>query len=148
MNRIPATVKSIDNMGIVSYITVVINGVELQIMKSTIPKWLAQDDTVFITFQELSVCVGTNCDGKVSIENRIPAKLLFTRTKDSLCELVFKSEMGEVVSLMTEKNFYQLKIDIGSEATLLLRDIDISLEPTQEAVNVDNFLDSRTEVAN
>lgn len=148
MNKIPATVKSIANMGIVSYITVEINGIELQIMKSKIPEWLEQNDTVFITFQELSVCVGTNCDGKVSIENKIPAKLLFTRINNTLCELVFKSEMGEVVSLMTEKNFFQLKIDIGSSATLLLRDTDIHLEPNQKPVNTEDYVDSRTEFAN
>ena len=148
MNKIAAVVKSINDMEIVTYVTLEVNSIEIIIIKSKQPEWLNVGDTVYFTFREFSVCVGTACNGKVSIENRIPATLQLVRKKGSLCELKFKSELGEVVSLMTEKAFDELEIDIGSKATVLLREIDISLEPYMESINIENFMNTRTKVAN
>ncbi|MEN8728053.1 MAG: TOBE domain-containing protein [Sulfurovum sp.] len=148
MNKIVAVVKSVNDMKIVTYITLEVNSIEIMIIKSKKPEWINVGDTVYFTFREFSVCVGTACNGKVSIENRIPATLHLIRKKGSLCELKFNSELGEVVSLMTEKAFDELELDVGSKATVLLREIDISLEPYIEALNIEDFMNTRIKVAN
>lgn len=148
MNKITAVVKSVNDMEIVTYITLEVNNIEIMIIKSSIPEWLNVGDMVYFTFREFNVCVGKACNGKVSIENRIPATLHLVRKKGSLCELTFKSELGEIVSLMTEKAFNELEIDVDSKVTVLLREIDIGLQPYKEAINIENFMKTRTKVAN
>lgn len=148
MNKFTAVVKSVHDMEIVTYITLEVNGVEIMVIKPSIPIWLNVGDRVFFTFREVSVCVGKACNGKVSIENRIPATLHSYRKKGSLCELKFESELGEIVSLMTEKAFNELELDAGSKATILLREIDIAIEPYREAISIESFMKTRTKVAN
>ncbi len=148
MNRIAAVVKSIEDMEIVSYITLEMNEVEIRIIKSKVPEWLSVGDTVFFTFAEISVCIGKACNGKVSIENRIPATLKQLRTNCSLCEVKFDSKIGDIVSLITQNAFDELQLDIGSQVTILLREIDINVEPCVKPVHLDHFMHSRTKVAN
>lgn len=148
MNKIAARVKSIDDQEIVVYVTLEINDMEIVLIKPRVPSWLKSSQKVHFTFQEVSVCVGKACNGKISIENRVPAVLDCVRIKGTMCELTFQSEIGQVVSLMTEKSFEALQLGRGEKATILLRDIDINLEPYSEPINQDQFYDSGMKVAN
>lgn len=148
MNRVTAQVKSIEDQQIVVYITLEIVGVEIVLIQSKVPHWLKVGEKVNFTFQEVSVCVGKKCNGKISIENRIPAVLDLVRTKGTMCELTFDSEIGKIVSLMTQKSFEELQLEKEERATILLREIDIHLEPYLEPINIDELLHSRMKVAN
>jgi ABC-type molybdate transport system ATPase subunit len=148
MNRVAARVKSIEDKEIVVYITLEINNVEIMLIESKMPQWLNCGEKVFFTFQEVSVCVGKACNGKISIENRIPAVLDQVRTKGTMCELTFQSDIGKIVSLMTQKSYEELQLEKGEKATILLREIDISLEPYFESAYIEQFLNSRMKVAN
>jgi ABC-type molybdate transport system ATPase subunit len=147
MNKIHAVVTSVDRMEIVTYITLKVGETDIKIMKSEAPKWLKVDDHVYFTFQEYSVCIGKACNGKVSIENRIPAVLTNVRKKHSLCELKLSSEIGDVVSLMTQSTFEELELEDESKAIILLREIDINLEPYIEPGLLESLTNSRTKVA-
>lgn len=148
MNKVIASVKSIEDQEIVVYITLEVNDVEITLIESKVPEWLKSGDKVYFTFQEVSVCVGKACEGKISIENRIPAVLHQVRTKGTMCELTFLSQIGKVVSLMTQKSFEGLQLNEGEKAMILLREIDINLEPYFEPINVDQFFNTGMKVAN
>jgi hypothetical protein len=148
MNRIVAFVKSIEDKEIVTYITLEVNGIEIRVIKSRVPQWLVKGEKVHLTFQELATCVGKSCDGKVSIENRISSTLSLVRQKGTLCELTMESAIGKVVALMTEKSFKDLQISIGDETIILLREIDINLEPYFESIHIDPLMNTRMKVAN
>lgn len=148
MNKFTAVVTSIENMEIVTYIALQVGEIEIRIIKSKVPQWLNVNDSVYFTFQEFSVCIGKACNGKVSIENRIPAVLTSVRTKNSLSELTFESKIGEVVSLMTQSAFEELELEKDSTATILLREIDINLEPYIEPKLLESFMNPGIKVAN
>ncbi len=129
MNQIIAKVINIEPGEIVSYVQVESSGLKLRIIKSTLPTWLSVGDKVQCNIQEASVCVSKECPGKVSIENRIKARLKDLRVKESLCELTFESEFGEVRALITQVALDELGLEKGCEATMLMRGVDISIEP-------------------
>lgn len=132
MNKVSAVVTTIERKDVVTYIHVASGETSLRLIKSKCPSWLSPGDKVFCTFQEGSVCVSKECPGKVSIENRLPATITSVRRNDALCELTFESEMGPVVSLITTEAFEELGLEEGGSATMLLRGIDIGLEPDIE----------------
>jgi ABC-type molybdate transport system ATPase subunit len=132
MNHIEAKVTQINTSDIVTYIDVQSADTQIRLIKFKAPSWLCVGDTIDCSFPEASVCVSKDCPGKVSIENRLPAKLLEIRTSDSLCELTFESDMGTVVSLITMEAFENLELEIGCSATMLLRGVDISFAPVIE----------------
>lgn len=147
MNKVAAVVTSIKDMEIVTYITLKADETTIRVIQSKEPKWLNVHDKVYFTFQEFSVCVGKACDGKVSIENRIPAVLTSARTKSSLCVSKFDSKIGEIVSLMPQSAFEELELEEGYKATILLSEMDIDLEPYIDPKLLERYITPRIKVA-
>ncbi|WP_345984641.1 TOBE domain-containing protein [Sulfurimonas sp. HSL-1656] len=149
MNKIAAVVTEIEQTDIVTYITLQCNDTQVRLIKTKTPLWAGVGEKVLFSFQEASVCISKECPGKVSIENRIPGTLLKIRSKDSLCELTFESDIGTVVSLITENACRELGLEVGCRATMLLRGVDIHLEPDVVPMTVESFKKrSGTKVAN
>ena len=148
MNKISAVVTGIEETDIVTYIALKSNETEIRLIKTRLPAWLEIGEKVLFTFQEASVCISKECPGKVSIENRVPGTLIKIRSKDSLCELTFESDIGTVVSLITEKACRELGLEVGCRATMLLRGVDIHLEPDIGPMSDELFKQARTKVAN
>ncbi|MBN2816537.1 MAG: hypothetical protein JXQ67_07610 [Campylobacterales bacterium] len=129
MNSKEAVVTEIRKTDIVTYIDVQCGDETLRLIRQNAPIWLAVGDSIYCKFQEVSVCVSKECQGKVSIENKIPAILKNVRQNNSLCELTFESSMGTVISLITQDAYNLLGLKIDCEATMLLRGVDITIEP-------------------
>ena len=129
MNRIRGTVQTIERTDVVNFIHVACGGMKMSLIKAVLPEWLDVGDDVDCTFQEASVCISKECTGKVSIENRVPGTLKSVRKNTSLCELTFDCEAGKVVSLITSHTFDDLGLKEGCRATMLIRGVDIQLEP-------------------
>lgn len=129
MNQITAVVKTIEETDVVTYIHLGVGETNISVIKSKTPEWLSVGDKVNCAFQEVSVSVSKECPGKVSIENRLPASLKKIRQGASLCELTFESDVGEVVSLITSRACDLLGLTQGCRATMLLRGVDIDVEP-------------------
>ncbi len=129
MNKISATVDVIERMDVVSYIYVNSGDTVIRLIKSEIPGWLEIGDKITCTFREASVSISKECPGKISIENALPATLKEVRENASLCELTLESDVGSVVSLITSSAYENLGLEPGCRATMLLRGIDINIEP-------------------
>lgn len=149
MNKIPAVVESIEQTDVVTYIHVRTGETGMRLLKHKCPAWLNLGDKVFCTFQEGSVCVSKECPGKVSIENRLPATLKGVRHNGSLCELTFEERhMGDIVSLITQEAFEELGLEVGGGATILLRGIDINIDPDMQPLDIEAWRSRRTKYAN
>jgi molybdopterin-binding protein len=150
MNQITATVENIEVTDIVTYIHLNSSDTKICLIKYKTPKWLSVGDKVYCNFKEASVSVSKNCPGKVSIENCFPVKLREVRRNDSLCELTLESKMGNIISLITSRAYDILELQEGCEATMLLRGIDINLEPILIPILNDeySYTKSRTKDAN
>ena len=81
MNKISATVKDIKTSDVVTYIDVECGETQLRLIKFKAPSWLTKGDKIHCKFQEASVCVSRECKGRVSIENRLSAKLKGNKKK-------------------------------------------------------------------
>lgn len=140
MNKVLATVQNIEETDIVTYIHVNNGETTMYLIKSEKPKWLSVGDKVYCNFQEGSVCLSKDCPGKVSIENMLPVTLQNVRRNNSLCELTLNnSDFGDIISLITANAYDKLDLQEGCKATMLLRGIDIKLEPLLEDLKVSSF---------
>lgn len=76
MNAIVAHVKDIKSDEFFSCITVRINGIDLKLLKTAVPKWLRIGDEVECRIQEaaIALCTGAK-EGNVSIENHLNGEL-------------------------------------------------------------------------
>jgi ABC-type molybdate transport system ATPase subunit len=140
MNKIEAVVTEIKKTDVVTYVYVKSADVDLRLICYKAPVWLASGDSVYCTFQEAAVCVSKECPGRVSIENKLPVVLKEMRQSESLCELTFDTQMGKVVSLITQEAYDDLGLELECDATMLVRGVDIKIEPF--------FIQTRTKDAN
>jgi molybdate transport system regulatory protein len=129
MNKIEAVVTEIKKMDVVTYIYVKSRDVDLRLIDYKAPIWLSKGDTVSCRFHEAAVCVSKECPGRVSIENKLPVVLKEMRQSESLCELTFDTDMGRVVSLITQEAYDDLGLELECDATMLVRGVDIKIEP-------------------
>ncbi len=129
MNQITATVEDIVETDIVTYIRLSSSKTILNLIKAKTPKWLNVGDKVYCKFSEASVCVSKDCPGKISIENKLSATLKDIRKNDSLCELTFDSDIGNIISLITTRAYDILELEKGCKVTMLLRGVDLTIEP-------------------
>jgi len=129
MNQIEAVVTDIRSTDVITYIEVKSGEADLRLIKSKAPIWLSRGDKVKCMFQEAAVSVSKECPGKISIENKLPVKLKGIRQGESLCELTLESGVGKVVSLITENAYTELGLEAECDATMLVRGVDISIEP-------------------
>lgn len=129
MNKIEAVVTEIKKTDVVTYIYVKSGEVDLRLIDYKAPSWLSKGDTVNCKFLEAAVCVSKECPGRVSIENKLPVILKDMRQSESLCELTFDTEMGRVISLITQEAYDDLGLELECDATMLVRGVDIKIEP-------------------
>lgn len=133
MNTLRVTVKEIEENDIVTYIHLQKGESDLQLTQYQKPSWLKVGDEVNCRFHEGYVCLSKECPGKVSIENALPVTLKSVRINKSLCELTLDhSDLGEIVSLITQNAYEKLGLEEGCSAMMLLRGTDIKLEPVVE----------------
>lgn len=136
MNQLTATVTSIEATDVVTYVDLECSDEKIRVIKAKAPSWLSIGDEVKCSFQEASVCVSKECPGKVSIENRVSATLKEVRNAQSLCELTFDSPVGKVVALITADAYDELGLEKDCKATMLLRAVDINLDPILKPMNL------------
>ncbi|HHD79960.1 MAG TPA: hypothetical protein ENK98_10090 [Epsilonproteobacteria bacterium] len=147
MNKVVAVVTSIEDLEIVTYLTLRAGETSIKVIQPQKPNWLNVHDKVYFKFQEFSVCIGKSCDGKVSIENRIPAVLTSIRAKSSLSVSKFDTDIGEIVSLMPQSAFEELEIVQGDEVMILVSEMDIELEPYIDPMLLAKVMEPRTKIA-
>lgn len=148
MNQIVATVQEINHTDIVSYIKASCSETILILIKTKVPSWLCIGDEIECNFQETSVSVSKDCPGKISIENMIPVRLKEVRKSESLCELTFESDIGNVISLITMRAYDALELEEGCKATILLRGVDINIEPILSPINTNQYDNLRVRTKN
>ena len=136
MNALSATVESIESDDFFSFVYLRTNDTVLKLFQTELPKWLDVGDEVECKIQEASVaiCKGDHGDADVSIENHIGATIADYRKGDMLSELTLNAPCGSVRSLISTEAFERMALGTGDSVTMLLKAVDIKLQPKIESV--------------
>lgn len=136
MNTFAARVEDIKSDQFFSCINVNVNGVDLKLLKTEVPKWLRIGDEVECRIQEaaIAICTGTK-EGNVSIENHLVGELQHFRKGLVLSEVSVDTPCGMMNSLITTDAFERMHLCEGCEVTLLLKAVDIKLTPLLDSTS-------------
>jgi molybdopterin-binding protein len=136
MNTFAARVEDIKSDQFFSCINVHVNGIELKLLKTEVPKWLRIGDAVECRIQEaaIAICTGTK-EGNVSIENHLVGELQHFRKGLVLSEVSVDTPCGMMNSLITTDAFERMHLCEGCEVTLLLKAVDIKLTPLLDSTS-------------
>lgn len=130
MNSFTAEVAKIDSQGDFYVLYVNVKTGLLKLLKLELPRWIDIGDKVKCSFPEasISICKGDD-DDRVSIENRIEAKVDTFRDGELLSEVQLSTQCGPMVSLITTDARKRMDIEAGNDVMLLLKAVDIKLDP-------------------
>lgn len=136
MNTFAARVQDIKSDQFFSCINVNVNGIDLKLLKTEVPKWLRIGDEVECRIQEaaIAICTGTK-EGNVSIENHLVGELQHFRKGLVLSEVSVDTPCGMMNSLITTDAFERMHLCEGCEVTLLLKAVDIKLTPLLDSTS-------------
>lgn len=142
MNAMVARVEDIKSDQFFSCITVRVNGTDLKLLKTEVPKWLHVGDEVECRVQEaaIAICKGAK-EGSVSIENHLSGELQHFRKGMVLSEVSVDTPCGKLNSLITTDAFDRMELCEGCNVTLLLKAVDIKLMPLLDSVSYENCKD-------
>jgi molybdopterin-binding protein len=142
MNAMVARVEDIKSDQFFSCITVRINGTDLKLLKTEVPKWLHIGDEVECRVQEaaIAICKGAK-EGSVSIENHLSGELQHFRKGMVLSEVSVDTPCGKLNSLITTDAFDRMELCEGCNVTLLLKAVDIKLMPLLGSTSYENCKD-------
>lgn len=149
MNTFAARVQDIKSDQFFSCINVNVNGVDLKLLKTEVPKWLRIGDEVECRIQEaaIAICTGTK-EGNVSIENHLVGELQHFRKGLVLSEVSVDTPCGMMNSLITTDAFERMHLCEGCEVTLLLKAVDIKLTPLLDSTSYEKCKEQLYKVQN
>lgn len=142
MNKLIAKVEDIRSDEFFSCITVRVNGTDLKLLKTEVPKWLRVGDEVECRVQEAAIALYKgDKEESVSIENHISGELQHFRKGMVLSEVSVETPCGKLNSLITTDAFNRMELCEGCNVTLLLKAVDIKLTPLLDTVSYENCKD-------
>lgn len=142
MNTIKAKVEDIKTDEFFSCITVRVNGTDLKLLKTQLPKWLRVGDEVECQVQEAAIALYKgDKDESVSIENHLKGELQHFRKGTVLSEVSVDTPCGKLNSLITTDAFERMELCEGCNVTLLLKAVDIKLTPLSDSTSYEKCKD-------
>lgn len=136
MNTFEGIVAKIEKEDDINVIYVHIKKTLFKLLRMDLPEWIEVGDSINCTIQEASIaiCKGEEEHNKVSIENRIQAKVSKLRESPVFTEVTLESGCGSMVALITTEAAQRLQLEPQDEVISLLKAVDIKIEPALESV--------------
>ncbi|MGE4295501.1 MAG: molybdopterin-binding protein [Campylobacterales bacterium] len=132
MNRLAGTVAAVETDGALSLVDVAVGESLFSALVVETPDqcgYLAIGCAVELLFKETEVAIAKDLTGAISLRNRHRAVIESLRFGGLLCEVTFKCEGVQVISLITARSAKRLELAVGDTVEWLIKANEISLRP-------------------
>lgn len=129
MNTLPGTIQSIQTHGNLTLVKVDVSGLMFTSIVIETPdtvSYLRNGAEVKVMFKETEVIIGKN-DLDISLQNRIPAKVVQIREGQLLSQLTLKYQNHLIGSIITSNAVKQLQLLTGSHVVAMIKTNEIML---------------------
>lgn len=134
MNRLPATIRSIQHSEAILLIDVSVENElfsALLIESGTQPTWLREGETVDVVFKETEVSLAKNLSGQISTRNRMKCSVLAIDRGELLSKVKLLYQNHVIYSAITTRSVDSLKLNEGDLVEALLKSNEVSLMKKQ-----------------
>lgn len=134
MNRLPATIRSIQHSEAILLIDVSVENElfsALLIESGTQPTWLREGETVDVIFKETEVSLAKNLSGQISTRNRMKCSVLAIDRGELLSKVKLLYQNHVIYSAITTRSVDSLNLKEGDLVEALLKSNEVSLMKKQ-----------------
>lgn len=130
MNILKGLIKEIRVNGELSIVRIDVNGLLLSTIVIDTPataSFLKLREPVTVIFKETEVILGIGDMQGISLRNKFKGLVVDLQSDELLSKVVVDTEVGLISSIITTNAINQLKIELGSEVTAMVKTNEIQL---------------------
>ncbi|HAJ81088.1 MAG: tobe domain protein [Zunongwangia sp.] len=131
MNKLPGKIKHIKNSEYLSEVTIALeNNAIFNVFLVETPQtasYLQLEQKINLLFKETEVIISKNLTPDISIQNQLKAEIIEIKPGKILSEIILKSHVGEIKSLLGSTLLQQMNFAESQEVLILVKANEIML---------------------
>ncbi len=131
MNKLPGKIKHIKNSEYLSEVTIALeNNAMFNVFLVETPQtasYLKPEQKINLLFKETEVIISKNLTPDISIQNQLKAEIIEIKPGKILSEIILKSHVGEIKSLLGSTLLQQMNFAESQEVLILVKANEIML---------------------
>ena len=130
MNTLAGTIATVNVQGNLSLVYVDVESIRLSAIVIDTPdsaSYLLPGHAVQVIFKETEVILGKGHHHEVSLQNRLVGRVQAIEPGALLSKLTLDTTVGKIVSIVTTRAVQQLQLQVGTEATAMIKTNEIML---------------------
>lgn len=131
MNKLPGKIKHIKNSEYLSEVTIALeNNAIFNVFLVETPQtasYLQLEQKINLLFKETEVIISKNLTPDISIQNQLKAEIIEIKPGKILSEIILKSHVGEIKSLLGSTLLQQMNFAKSQEVLILVKANEIML---------------------
>lgn len=131
MNKLPGKIKHIKNSEYLSEVTIALeNNAMFNVFLVETPQtasYLKPEQKINLLFKETEVIISKNLTPEISIQNQLKAEIIEIKPGKILSEILLKSAVGEIKSLLGSTLLQQMNFAESQEVLILVKANEIML---------------------
>lgn len=131
MNKLPGKIKHIKNSEYLSEVTIALeNNAMFNVFLVETPQtasYLQLEQKINLLFKETEVIISKNLTPDISIQNQLKAEIIEIKPGKILSEIILKSHVGEIKSLLGSTLLQQMNFAESQEVLILVKANEIML---------------------
>ncbi len=128
MNILKGTIEKLTISGSLTLIGIKVNAVGLSAIVIDTPKtapYLKIGNAITVVFKETEVIIGKGNTDAISLRNKFKGIIEILESKELLSKLTINTDVGKISSIITTNAVKQLKLEIGSAVTAMVKTNEI-----------------------
>ncbi len=131
MNKLPGKIKQIKNSEYLSEVTIALeNNAIFNVFLVETPQtasYLQLEQKINLLFKETEVIISKNLTPDISIQNQLKAEIIEIKPGKILSEIILKSHVGEIKSLLGSTLLQQMNFAESQEVLILVKANEIMI---------------------
>jgi|TARA_Y100001968_G_scaffold168075_1_gene153932 molybdopterin-binding protein len=131
LNKLPGKIKHIKNSEYLSEVTIALeNNAIFNVFLVETPQtasYLQLEQKINLLFKETEVIISKNLTPDISIQNQLKAEIIEIKPGKILSEIILKSHVGEIKSLLGSTLLQQMNFAESQEVLILVKANEIML---------------------
>lgn len=134
MNKLPGTIRKIQQSGALILVDVDVNGHSFSAMlieSAQKVEWLSEGNFVDLVFKETEVSLAKNLSGMISMRNRMKCTIRQIERGELLSKIDLRFGDYTIASAITTRSVDALNLKVGDEVEALVKANEVSLMKKQ-----------------
>ncbi len=127
MNKISATVVTIQNVQNLTQVTFATAAGELKMMGLELPQDIKQNTQVILTCKATNIAIAKRSDTMLSFSNQLRVTIKAIEMGELLCSLLLAYDETLLESIITADSARRMQLQVGESVTALIKSSDLSI---------------------